>query len=174
MKMEKEFTFHSFIHSRPSQFTLRRNKRGSPSKFTRKGRSVKIQQSHTSSILLVDDKSEVRQMLRSILEAESFSCEEAENGAEALACLDAQSFALIITDIEMPVMDGLEFLHRLDQDKAKVHPPVIVLSGSQDEKEKRRVLELGAVAALAKPCNLGELLSAVNLALNRRPPVPDP
>jgi len=127
----------------------------------------------TPTILLVDDKPEVRQMLRSILESESFACEEAENGAEALQCLDAQTFVLVITDIEMPVMDGLELLQHLAQKPAGEHPPVIVLSGSQDEAEKHRVLKLGAVAALAKPCNLGELLSAVTSALERHPLVPE-
>lgn len=124
-------------------------------------------------ILLVDDKEEVRQMLRSILESESFTCDEAENGFEALQILETQSFAMVITDVDMPVMDGLEFLRRLATKKDGGHPPVIVLSGSQDETERRRVIKLGAVAALPKPCNLGELLSTVTAVLDSHPPVPE-
>ena len=173
MKALRFTTSHSIRSSRPRNEGIQRGKVIGRSGDTRKRRAAKAKKFETSRVLLVDDKEEVRQMLRSILEAESFVCEEAENGAEALQLLEAQPFALVITDVEMPVMDGVEFLQQLAQKPAVDHPPVIVLSGSQDETEKRRVLELGAVAALAKPCNLGELLSAVTSALTRHPPVPE-
>ncbi len=165
MKAIRFTTSHNFRSSRPRKEGVRRGRGVGRSGKTPKKRVAKAKKFGTPTILLVDDKEEVRQVLRSVLEAESFVCVEAENGAEALQCLDSQSFALVITDVEMPVMDGLEFLQQLAQKPAVEHPPIIVLSGSYNESEKGRVLELGAVAALAKPLNLGELLSAVTSAL---------
>jgi len=165
MKALRFNTLHKVPSLRSCKDGFLRGKGVGRSGKTPKKRAAKIKKFGTPTILLVDDKEEVRQVLRSILEGESFVCVEAENGAEALQCLDAQSFALVITDVEMPVMGGLEFLQQLAQKPAGEHPPVIILSGRQNESEKRRVLELGAVAALAKPLNLGELLSAVTSAL---------
>ncbi len=125
----------------------------------------------TPSILLVDDRPEVRHLLRALLESQSFACEEAGNGAEALQCLDAQTFALVITDMKMPVMDGFQFLKQVAKKSLAKRPSVIVLTGKQDEAGRHLALKAGAVAALAKPCNMGELLSAVTSALARHRPV---
>ena len=127
----------------------------------------------TPSILLVDDTPEVRKLLRAILESQSFACEEAGNGAEALQCLDAQTFALVITDMKMPVIDGFQFLKQLAKKTLAERPPVIVLTGKEDEAGRHLALKAGAVAALVKPCNMGELLSAVTSALERHRPVPE-
>ena len=93
----------------------------------------------TPSILLVDDRPEVRHLLRAILESQSFPCEEAGNGAEALQCLDAQTFALVITDMKMPVMDGFQFLKQVAKKSLAKRPSVIVLTGKQDEAGRRRL-----------------------------------
>ena len=114
---------HIITLSRTRKKEVLRGKRVGRLGNTRKKRLPTSKKLGTSTILLVDDKPEVRQMLRSILESESFACEEAENGAEALQCLDAQTFALVITDIEMPVMDGLELLQHLAQ-KPAGEPPI--------------------------------------------------
>jgi len=125
----------------------------------------------TPSILLVDDRPEVRHLLRAILESQSFPCEEAGNGAEALQCLDAQTFALVITDMKMPVMDGFQFLKQVAKKSLAERPSVIVLTGREDEAGRHLALKAGAVAALVKPCNMGEFLSAVTSALERYRPV---
>jgi len=164
---------HNLPPSRPRKAGGERGKRVAPSGKTPKKRVRITKKLGMPRILLVDDKPEVRQVLRSILEGESFVCVEAENGAEALQCLDAKTFSLVITDIKMPVMDGFQFLKRLGQKSLAERPPVIVLSGSQDDAGRDLARKVGAVAALTKPCNLGELLSAVTTALKNDPSVPE-
>lgn len=105
----------------------------------------------TAKLLIVDDDGNSRLLLKGILQ-DYTNIYEAQNGAEALTFLQRNpDTALIITDIIMPVMDGLELLIRLRLSPFFHHTPVIVLTGSDDTDMHIRALELGATEFAPKP-----------------------
>ncbi len=123
-------------------------------------------QSHRH-VLIVDDEPAVRKMVRSVLESSGFDCTESENGAAALDWLKDHHTDLIIADYQMPIMNGLVLLEKV-QNNLKLNgytPPVIMLSGLIDETEKLRAIDLGAYAVIDKPCNFRELVVMVNEAI---------
>lgn len=88
-------------------------------------------------LLLIDDMASIRALLKVYLMEFGFTFAEAVNGREGLAAARASQPDLIIVDLQMPVMDGVEFLHALRQLPALASIPVIVLSA--DEKEMQRL-----------------------------------
>lgn len=116
-------------------------------------------------VLLVDDEAAVRGTLRAVLESQGYDCEEAEHGAAALTWLEKEQFDLIITDNRMPVLNGVEFLKLFSQ-KPDPKPPVIFFTGDISDAEKDLALKAGARAVLQKPPNFGEIISAVEEAIN--------
>lgn len=117
-------------------------------------------------ILLVDDDSDARGAVRATLESEGYVCVEAEHGAAALEWLENGQADLVITDNQMPVLGGFEFLQQW-RDKAEgILPPVIVLSGHVDWSNKEKALRVGACAVYQKPCHPRELLPIIERALN--------
>ncbi|MDR4500772.1 MAG: response regulator [Nitrospirales bacterium] len=118
-------------------------------------------------VLLVDDNNDSRRALRLVLESQGLECIESVNGAAALEWLDADNADLIVTDNQMPVLTGLEFIERLSAKPSSTLPPIIFLSGNLDESDKARARHAGAYAILNKPCNFSEFLSVVSLALDQ-------
>jgi CheY-like chemotaxis protein len=120
-------------------------------------------------VLLVDDNFNARDALRLVLESQGLECLEVSNGQEALSCLKAKAVDLIVSDNQMPVMGGLDFIEQLhsNSDRTFPLPPIILLSGNLDDSSKTRAQQLGVFAALDKPCNFREFLSVVHLALER-------
>jgi CheY-like chemotaxis protein len=117
--------------------------------------------------LIVDDSAGMRIYLKAILSAVGFTCAEAGDGAEAFDLVLASDFDLVVTDIEMPGMDGLEFLSALKLLPAgRKRPRVIVCSAQADElrQSRRRELDLAA-ALLSKPVSAEALMQAVESAL---------
>ena len=122
-------------------------------------------------VLIVDDEPAVRHMVRGVLESIGFECEAAENGASALEWLKDHHTDIIIADYQMPIMNGLVLLEKV-QNRLNGHTPrVIMLSGLIDEKEKLKAIDLGAYAIIDKPCNFRELVVKGNEAM---PPTPPP
>ena len=115
-------------------------------------------------VMVVDDNKEIRDIVRLYLTNSGFEVIEARNGVEALELLDKNSVDLIILDIMMPEMDGIEVLKKIGQDRDF---PIIFLSAKSTVKEKIEGLYLGADDYLAKPFDPGELL-ARSIALLRR------
>lgn len=103
------------------------------------------------SILLVDDSVSVRRSVGRHLHLLGCRVIEASNGIEALACLRKEDFSLILTDLEMPRMAGLEFLAELQRSGVLSRVPVIVSSTRSDEETVARVMKSGATRFLAKP-----------------------
>ena len=103
-------------------------------------------------VLLVDDEPMSRRMLHRIL-IKQFGCEvvEASNGAEALDLLGKNTFAFVLLDLVMPVLNGVETLEAIRENDALASLPVIVLSAVTEEAAVRRVLQLGVGDYLAKP-----------------------
>jgi len=117
-------------------------------------------------ILIVDDDAQVREVLHQIFLSASYRCLQAANGQEGLETFRASRPPLIVTDLKMPVMDGiglLEGVRREDEDTA-----VIVLTGAPDVKTAIDSLKLGAYDFIMKPVNVDELLFAAERALERR------
>ena len=116
-------------------------------------------------VLLIDDDQDARQALRMVLESQGLECAEVFNGSAALEWLEQQRADLIVTDNKMPVLTGMEFIERIAQSPHQSRPPIILLSGNLNDKDKSRAQSAGAYAVLDKPCNFSEFLSAVTLAL---------
>jgi len=117
-------------------------------------------------VLIVDDDPQVRAVLSEVFELMGYAPQVASNGKEALDRFEAERFPLILTDVKMPIMDGLEFLREMravDPDAA-----VIILTGVGDIKTAIKTLKMGAYDFITKPVNPDELLIAAERALERR------
>src|SRR4051812_44786276 len=113
------------------------------------------------SILVIDDDSEARSLLSRILSDEGFEGRFADCGELALASLAVNRPELILVDLRMPGMDGLEVCRRLKQRADSRDVPVIVLSGSGDLADRIEAFRLGAVDFISKPFQREELLARV-------------
>ncbi|NET27837.1 response regulator [Okeania sp. SIO1I7] len=110
-------------------------------------------------LLVVDDRWENRSVLVELLEPLGFKLTEAENGQEALTKAKQQTFDLIITDIQMPVMNGFEMLKQLRNDNALKHIKVIISSASVSDMDRQMSLDAGGDDFLPKPVNAEEIFS---------------
>ncbi|MEJ2487108.1 MAG: response regulator transcription factor [Anaerolineales bacterium] len=116
------------------------------------------------NVLVVDDEKSLRDFIQRNLEIRGYRVWTAGNGLEALAIFDQEYINLVILDVMMPNMDGLEALRKV-REKSTV--PVIVLSALGEERDKVTALNLGADDYLTKPFGVNELLARVR-AVQRR------
>lgn len=117
-----------------------------------------------SKILLVDDDVELTNLLAELLSLEGFDIHVVHNGQEALAELELQTYDIILLDIMMPVLNGIETLKQLRQ---KLTTPVLMLSARDDDIDRVLGLELGADDYLPKPFNDRELVARIKAILRR-------
>ncbi|MDY7007917.1 MAG: ATP-binding protein [Cyanobacteriota bacterium] len=110
-------------------------------------------------LLVVDDRWENRSVLVELLEPLGFKLTEAENGQEALIKAKQQTFDLIITDIQMPVMNGFEMLKLLRNDNTLKHITVIISSASVSDMDRQMSLDAGGDDFLPKPINTEEMFA---------------
>jgi len=101
-------------------------------------------------ILLVEDVFSTRELERSILENHGYLVDTAVDGLDALNRITGQSYDLIVSDIEMPRMDGFELCKTLKNNEAYKDIPILMLTALQKEEDKRRGMEVGAAAYLIK------------------------
>lgn len=121
-----------------------------------------------NEVLVVDDDPILRLSIRNLL-SPCMTVVEAENGAKGLEAASLHIPDIILTDIEMPEMDGLEMLAQLRDQKSTVHIPALILSAKNSEKERIDGLKIGAIDYIAKPFSEGELLLKIkNILLWRR------
>lgn len=116
-----------------------------------------------SNILITDDEKSIRNILRDILEFEKYGVEEAENGEEALRIVEEKPVDLMVLDIKMKGMDGLEVLEKVKEMKPEL--PVIMISGHGTIKIAVEATKKGAYDFLEKPPDLNRLLISVRNAL---------
>jgi len=118
-----------------------------------------------SKILIVDDEQVIRQTLRDILEYEGYQIDEAENGMEALTLVKKTKYDVVLCDIKMPKMDGLEVLEK----SFEINPdtPFIMISGHGTIDIAVEATKKGAYAFISKPPDLNQLLLQVRNALDR-------
>ncbi len=112
-------------------------------------------------ILNVDDSATMRKIVTMSLSGAGHTVLEAENGAMALERMKGAKIELIILDINMPVMNGLEFLKILRSGGTTKSVPVIMLTTQGEEDMRKTALDLGANDFLAKPFQKDQLLAAV-------------
>ncbi|MFW6161720.1 MAG: response regulator [Planctomycetota bacterium] len=117
-------------------------------------------------ILVVDDEADTQAMLQALLEAEGYAVETAADGAKALEHVQAARPDLILLDIMMPQMDGLEVCDRLRFDPETRDVPIIFLTARQDPAVKSRASILDAYAYIEKPFDPDALLAEVRNCLN--------
>ena len=117
-----------------------------------------------SKILLVDDDVELTNLLAELLSLEGFDIHVVHNGQEALTELELQTYDIILLDIMMPVLNGIETLKQLRQ---KLTTPVLMLSARDDDIDRVLGLELGADDYLPKPFNDRELVARIKAILRR-------
>jgi two-component system KDP operon response regulator KdpE len=118
-----------------------------------------------SRVLIVDDEPPIRRFLRTSLIAEGYLTVEAETGEEALSALAKNRVDIVVLDLGLPDMDGLEVLKRVRADSTV---PVIVLSSRADEPGKVKALDFGADDYVTKPFGMDELLARLRAALRHR------
>jgi two-component system chemotaxis response regulator CheY len=106
------------------------------------------------NVLIVDDSPAMRSFVRRVLEFSGFDigeCAQAGNGEEALALLQRQWMDVILTDLNMPKMDGVEFLRRLSRDPVLRTVPVLVVSTDRTDRRVQQMFGLGAKGYVKKP-----------------------
>ena len=115
-------------------------------------------------ILIVDDELAIRRFLRTILGSEDFALHEAEGGHAGLAAAAAFRPDVILLDLGLPDLDGVEVIKRI---REWSRTPIIVLSVREREDDKIAALDAGADDYLTKPFGVGELLARIRAALRR-------
>ena len=117
--------------------------------------------------LIVDDEAQIRRLLRVVLEGENYQVHEAENGQQGLIEIASRRPAVILLDLGLPDMEGLEVLKRL---REWSEAPVLVLSVRDDEQSKVAALDSGAEDYVTKPFSTPELLARLRAAQRKTRP----
>ncbi|WP_100010762.1 response regulator transcription factor [Lentibacillus sediminis] len=123
-----------------------------------------MEQETNGTILIVDDEERIRRLLRMYLEREDYVIEEAENGTEALQKSLNQDYDVILLDIMMPEMDGIEVSHELRKEKTT---PIIMLTAKGEEANRVQGFESGADDYIVKPFSPREVVLRVKAVLRR-------
>ena len=117
---------------------------------------------HKLSILLVEDEKNICDFISTSLSAQDYRISTAHTGKEALPIITSQCPDLILLDLGLPDMDGMEIIRQV---RTWSSVPIIVLSARTQEQEKVRALDLGADDYLTKPIGTSELLARIRTAL---------
>ena len=118
------------------------------------------------SILSVDDDRDLRELLHEVISRMGFTSVTAADGVEALAQLNENTFDIVITDINMPRMDGMELIRRIHRDFREVD--VIAFTGYHNKYRYTDVIEAGASDFISKPFNVNELEAKINRVIRER------
>ena len=119
-------------------------------------------------ILVVDDDRTTRKILGLYLKSKGYEVEYAENGLDAMEKLGTVNVNLVMTDLNMPYMDGLELIRTIKADENFRELPILMVTTEADDVEKRKAMEAGADGYLIKPVsadmvtsNIKEILAAI-------------
>lgn len=120
----------------------------------------------TIRALVVDDSLQLRRsVMYALQKLPDVVCVEAGDGAEALRKLRGSAFDIVLSDINMPVLDGLKLVAHIRQDAALSKLPVIMITTESAEADRERAMNLGANAYLVKPVQASEVLETVKSLL---------
>jgi two-component system, OmpR family, KDP operon response regulator KdpE len=123
---------------------------------------------HTATILVVDDEPQIRRVMRTTLAVHGYSVVEARSGEEALARTRDVRPDLILLDVNLPGMSGLETCREI---RNTSDAPIIMLTVRNTERDKVQALDAGADDYVVKPFGVDELMARIRAALRRAPPV---
>lgn len=112
-------------------------------------------------VLLVDDDEVLRLVLRILLEKAGLPVLEAGNGQQALSLFVEHQIALVITDIMMPVMDGIELIKSIKRNPENKAMPIIAMTAANRDGIQDQARHAGAIAVLAKPIDDGQFVSRI-------------
>lgn len=121
----------------------------------------------TASILAVDDSASIRQAIKIALSSAGYAVSEASNGAEGLQKAESGGYDLIITDLNMPVMDGLTMIQELRKRGRVVGVPIVFLSTESDDGIKAQAKAAGATGWMTKPFEPDQLVRIAGKVLGR-------
>ena len=125
-----------------------------------------MQEGSPKNILIVEDSATTRALIRAVIEdMGDFSTVEAGSGFEALKLLPTQEFHLVITDVNMPDINGLELIHFIKSNPRYGNIPLIIVSTERSEEDKKRGMALGAMAYITKPFKAHELQAVIKQAI---------
>jgi two-component system chemotaxis response regulator CheY len=116
-------------------------------------------------ILIVDDSASIRQVVGMALRGAGYTVVEAEDGSDALKKLDGQKINLVISDVNMPNMDGISFVKEMKQKPNYKFTPVIMLTTEGADDKKREGQAAGAKAWIVKPFRPEQMLQAVAMLI---------
>ena len=121
-----------------------------------------------SKILIIEDEAAIRRVLTKILseESDTYSVEDAEDGIQGLEKIKNNDYDLVLCDIKMPKMDGVEVLEAVKKIKPEI--PMVMISGHGDMETAIQTMRLGAFDYISKPPDLNRLLNTVRNALDRK------
>ncbi|HFE45882.1 MAG TPA: response regulator [Nannocystis exedens] len=123
------------------------------------------------SVLVVDDSPPMRKMIVFALSRlPGLDLVEADDGVDALRKLAGATFDLIITDLNMPILDGLKLVKRLRADKRYERVPIIIITTEGAAEDRQRALALGANAYITKPIRAREVIKLVRQILEKETP----
>ena len=112
-------------------------------------------------VLIVEDNEKNMKLVRDVLQATGYSTLEATTGEEAIELSLSQAPALVLMDVQLPGIDGVEALERLRQNERTASIPVLALTAQAMSGDRERFLEAGFDGYLAKPVDVGELIETV-------------
>lgn len=120
------------------------------------------------TILIIDDEPSLNQLLRTFLSGKGYRVLTATDGAMGLKLAKTEAPDLVLCDLHLPSVDGLEVISRLRQDASGGEIPVIVLSGTAERQKIRQSMNLGGDDFIGKPASLSDILAAIEARLERR------
>ena len=114
------------------------------------------------NILIVDDCKTTRRLINYLMQGCDFNITHAENGLDALEKLARNEIDLVMTDMNMPQMDGIELIKSMKEDSAYREIPIIMLTTESDDEERERGLKTGASSYLTKPVSKEVLIEELH------------
>jgi len=114
-------------------------------------------------VIIVDDSIDVRRVLRMTLEQEGYEVIEADSGRQALEIYPEDHVDMLITDLNMPDMDGIELIKEVRKKPGARFMPIIMLTGETQPEKKQEAKNAGATGWIAKPFRIEQLLAVVRM-----------
>ncbi|MBI3592481.1 MAG: response regulator [Nitrospirae bacterium] len=118
-------------------------------------------------LLVVDDDKTTRKLLSLYLKGKGYEIVTAENGLDAMEKLGTENINLVVTDMNMPYMDGIELTKTLRADPAWTRVPIIMVTTEADDDEKKKALEAGVDDYLVKPTNADQISDSIKRILKK-------
>jgi two-component system chemotaxis response regulator CheY len=116
-------------------------------------------------ILAVDDSPSMRDMVRITLTGAGFEVAQAADGRQALDLARSSEFDLVLSDVNMPIMDGIELIRALRAETAYRHTPILMLTTESSADRKREGKEAGATGWIVKPFDSAQLIATMHRVL---------